>query len=131
MTYKDWYDNHAIKHKKIIEKVKHLSTQEIVEYFRFENMVKNEPEFCPLYKDNKKCHDTEKLNCYFCGCPNFRVGEFKSYCDINSKDGGSIEHNGYTHQDCSKCTVPHKEDYVLKHFSLDWTSVMVCKSDHT
>lgn len=57
------------------EKLEGNTKQEIIEYFRFENMVKNEPDFCPLYKDNKKCHDMEDLNCYLCACPHFRFDD--------------------------------------------------------
>ena len=125
MSYESWFENHAQKHKLIVNKLSHLSKDEIIEYFRFENMVLNEPDFCPLYKDNKKCHDLKELNCYFCGCPNFRLEKTKSFCDIDSKDGGSIvSKNGFIHQDCSKCTVPHHEQYVKKHFDLDWKKVM-------
>jgi len=36
-----------------------LSDDEIIKYFSYDNMVKNELDFCPLYKDNKKCHNIE------------------------------------------------------------------------
>lgn len=125
MSYQSWHKEHALKHKKLIEKLSYLSDDEIIKYFRFENMVVNEPDFCPLYKENKKCHDMENLNCYFCACPNFRVGESASTCSIQSKDGGSIEApDGFIHQDCSKCIVPHKEKYIKKNFSRDWLQVM-------
>jgi len=125
LSYQSWFENHGQKHKKIVNKLQHLSNEDIIKYFRFENMVKNEKDFCPLYKDNKKCHDLENLNCYFCGCPNFRLNEIKSFCDINSKDGGTIKSkDGFIHQDCSKCTVPHHEKYIVKHFDLDWEKVM-------
>ena len=52
-----------------------LSDEEVIAYFKFENMVKKEPDFCPLYKDNKKCHDMKELNCYLCACPNFRFDD--------------------------------------------------------
>ena len=125
MSYQSWHQEHAQKHKKLLEKLKELSDEEIIEYFTFENMVVKEPDFCPLYKENRKCHDMENLNCYFCACPNFRVEEKKSTCSIKSKDGGSIEApDGFIHQDCSKCTVPHKEEYIKQHFSRDWLKVM-------
>ena len=125
MSYLSWHESHAKKHKQLLEKLSHLNDDEIVEYFSFSNMVKNEPDFCPLYKENKQCHEMEDLNCYLCACPNFRVGMQKSYCDINSKDGGSIKApDGYVHQDCSKCTVPHSKEYVKKHFSRDWLEIM-------
>ena len=125
MSYQSWHQEHAQKHKKLLEKLKDLSDDEIIEYFSFENMVIKEPDFCPLYKENRKCHDMENLNCYFCACPNFRVEEKQSTCSIKSKDGGSIKSaDGFIHQDCSKCTVPHKVEYVKKHFDRDWLKVM-------
>jgi Zn-finger protein len=125
LTYQEWHADHAKKHQKIMQKLSYLSDDEIIAYFDFDNMVKNEPDFCPLYKDNQKCHPMEKLNCYLCACPYFRVGETKSYCDIDSENGGSMmAPDGYIHQDCSKCTVPHKEKFVKKIFSRDWHEIM-------
>lgn len=125
MSYQSWHQEHAQKHKKILEKLRELSDDEVIEYFRFENMAIQEPDFCVLYKENKKCHDMENLNCYLCACPNFRVDEKKSSCAINSKDGGSIvAPDGFIHQDCSKCTVPHKVEYIKKNFSRDWLKIM-------
>ena len=125
MSYQSWHQEHAQKHKKLLEKLRELSDDEVIEYFCFENMVLKEPDFCVLYKENKKCHDMKNLNCYFCACPNFRVEEKQSTCAIKSKDGGSIEApDGFIHQDCSKCTVPHKEEYIKQHFSRDWLKVM-------
>jgi len=125
MSYLSWHDEHAKKHKQVVDKLSHLSTMEIIDYFDFENMVKNEPNFCILYKENKKCHDLDDLNCYLCACPNFRVGETSSTCDINSKDGGSItSKDGFVHQDCSGCVVPHKVSYVKKNFNRNWKEIM-------
>lgn len=125
MSYQSWHQEHALKHKKLLKKLSHLRDDEIIEYFDFHNMVKNEPDFCPLYKDNKKCHDMENLNCYLCACPNFRVGEISSTCAIKSKDGGSITApDGFIHQDCSKCTVPHSVEYIKKNFNRDWKEIM-------
>ena len=125
MSYKSWLDKHAIKHKKIMEKLSHLSDDEVIEYFRFENMVLKEPDFCPLYKDNKKCHNIENLNCYLCGCPNFRLTNIKSCCDINSKNGKSIkDKDGFIHQDCSECIIPHNEIYIKKYFNKNWKEIM-------
>lgn len=123
--YQEWLDEHSKQHKKVVDKLSHLSDDEVIEYFKFENMVQNEPNFCPLYKNNMKCHEIEDLNCYLCACPNFRVSSEKSYCDINSKDGGSItDKNGYTHQDCSACSVPHKEKYIKQNFDRSWKNIM-------
>jgi len=125
MSYQSWHTQHAKKHQKIVDKLNGLSTDQIIDYFKFENMVQHEPDFCTLYKESRKCHDIEDLNCYFCACPNFRVGEMKSSCSIESADGGTIVgKNGYIHQDCSKCSVPHSSSYIKKYFNLDWSDVM-------
>ncbi|MEA1982421.1 MAG: hypothetical protein U9N39_02660, partial [Campylobacterota bacterium] len=99
MSYISWFDEHAAKHKKIVDRLlaKGFNKEQIIDYFDFESMVENEKEFCPLYAQHKKCHDMEKLNCYLCACPNFRFkdeGVEKveektkySFCDIESKDG--------------------------------------------
>lgn len=115
-------------------KLTHLSDTEVIHYFRFENMVENEPDFCPLYKENKKCHNMQELNCYLCACPNFRFNDkgfkevegksLKSYCDIDSKDGDIFIGEDAIHQNCTECTVPHHEAYIKKLFSRDWFKTM-------
>ena len=75
-------------------------------------------------EDNKKCHDIEELNCYFCACPNFRVDSKKSFCNIDSKYGGTIKTQDFTHQDCSKCSVPHSKEYIKRYFDRDWKIIM-------
>ena len=134
MAYKDWFDKHAIKHEKVLSKLKHLSDAQLIDYFVFENMVKVEPDFCPLYEKNKKCHDVEYLNCYLCACPNFRFNDdgFKivdekklfSTCNIDSKDGAQFIGDTYIHQNCAGCGVPHKKSYVKKHFLRNWKEIM-------
>ena len=134
MTYTEWCKKHGESHAKIMEKLKELSDDEVIEYFRFDNMVEKENDFCPLYKDNKKCHDYEELNCYLCACPNFRFDvdgieeqEGKtlfSYCSIDSKDGAQYKGDDYIHQNCSGCIVPHKERYIKKHFNRNWFEAM-------
>ena len=136
MSYSSWFNAHADKHKAIVEKLqkKNLTTEEIIEYFDFENMLINENDFCPLYKEPKKCHDLDKLNCYLCACPNFRFNDDGvkkvqnrtkySFCDINSKDGKAGIYGEAIHQDCSGCTVPHHVSYIKKNFDLDWKRIM-------
>ncbi len=97
MTYKEWFETHASKHAVIMERLTHLGNTEVIEYFRFENMVLNEPDFCLLYAQNKKCHEIEHLNCYWCACPYFRFNDsgfsieneqtLYSMCSIESKEG--------------------------------------------
>lgn len=136
MTYISWFEDHAAKHKKLVDKLlkQNLTQEEIIEYFDFENMVKNEKEFCPLYANHKKCHEMEKLNCYLCACPNFRFTDEGiesvddktkySFCSIDSKDGKIGVYGDAIHQDCSGCGVPHHKSYVEKHFDFDWSKIM-------
>jgi len=141
MSYSSWFQTHGEKHKNIIKKLSYLTDDEIIRYFRFDNMVKSEPDFCPLYKDNKKCHDNKNLNCYFCACPNFRFKDngFKiikkqtlfSYCSINSKDGTQYKSQDSIHQNCAGCFIPHSETYIKQYFSRNWFEAMqnVTKAD--
>lgn len=141
MTYEQWFNSHGNKHETLTNRLQQqgLSSDQIIAYFRFENMVEKEPDFCELYKDKRKCHDFEGLNCYLCACPNFRftmnpVKEqgkiIHSHCSIDSKDGALFEHEGNIHQDCSGCLVPHHEAYIEKHFDVSWKSIMAaCQED--
>jgi hypothetical protein len=134
MGYKTWFESHGKKHAEIMKKLTHLSDAEVIEYFLFENMIEKEPHFCPLYKEHKKCHDLEKLNCYLCACPNFRFDDegfkelkgksLKSYCHIDSKDGAIFEGEDAIHQNCAACAVPHQQAYIEKHFNRDWFESM-------
>lgn len=139
MKYIEWYESHAQKHKNIVQKLqsKGYTKEQIVDYFDFDNMKEHEVDFCPLYKENKKCHEMKRLNCYMCACPNFRFDddglakynnlEILSKCTINN--GKKLAAGGFIHQDCSSCTVPHHKAYVLKNFSLDWREMMnECKT---
>jgi len=134
MGYIEWYNKHANKHKLIVDKLisKQLTKQQIIDYFEYDNMVKYEIDFCPLYIKNKKCHDIEILNCYLCACPNFRfndngIGQYNgvkilSRCNINN--GETIASKSGIHQNCSNCSVPHHKNYVEKNFSYNWKEIM-------
>ncbi|MDY0115992.1 MAG: hypothetical protein RBR59_00270 [Sulfurimonadaceae bacterium] len=136
MSYASWIASHAIKHRNIVEKLlaSGMDKEEIIEYFVFENMVEHENDFCPLYAENKKCHDRQYLNCYLCACPHFRFddtgleivdGKTKySFCAIEAKDGVAGVYGDAIHQDCAKCSVPHTKAFVSKYFDLDWKLIM-------
>lgn len=134
MSYRKWFDAHATKHAAIMEKLTHQSDEEVIEYFRFENMVKNESDFCSLYAENKKCHDTADLNCYLCACPNFRFNDqgftsegektLFSTCSIESPDGDRYISESAIHQNCAGCIVPHRESYIKKVFDRNWLKIM-------
>ena len=148
MTYLSWYETHAARHKALMKKLlaKKMSKSEIIAYFDFENMVTQEPDFCPLYKEKndngvvgKKCHDMEQLNCYLCACPYFRfndegikqVGEKTLYrgCSIVSKGGKESISENAIHQDCSNCTIPHHVVYIRKRYDEEWKKMMnKCKT---
>jgi hypothetical protein len=126
MGYKSWFNSQAKKHKQIVQKLVAIGMKddEIIEYFDYENMKKNEIDYCPLYAKDKKCHDSEELNCYLCACPNFRFDDSnenkKSYCSIDSPSGKRAG----VHQDCSECTLPHIKKFIKSKFSLDWLEIM-------
>jgi len=136
MGYSEWFEKHAKKHKKIVEKLQErgLDKEKILEYFCYDNMVKEEVDFCPLYAKNKKCHDMEKLNCYMCACPNFRFNDEGidtiedkvrySLCAIDSPDGKAGVYGKKIHQNCSGCQVPHHKKYIEEHFDLEWKNMM-------
>ncbi len=136
MSYGKWMQEHAAKHKRIVKKLlqKGYDKEQIIDYFDFENLVKNESDFCPLYKEKKKCHNVDELNCYLCACPNFRFNDKGideidgktrySFCSIDSKDGKASIYGEALHQDCSGCIVTHTKAYVRKHFKLDWMEIM-------
>ena len=135
VSYEQWLINHGAKHEKIINllQAKQYSKKQIVEYFDYENMRLEHPEFCILYAKNQKCHDTKDLNCFFCGCPHFRFftrpkDNLHSYCSIDSKDGEQICYETGIHQDCTYCTIPHKTSYVLQFYTHKWNEKMsLCK----
>lgn len=134
MNYLEWFEAHAQKHAKIVDKLidKGLNSDQIIEYFDYENMQKHEPDFCTLYASSSRCHDLKTLNCYLCGCPNFRFDDeglevrgtytIKSKCAIHN--GSTIGADNVVHQDCQKCTVPHHVAYISKHFDSNWRSIM-------
>lgn len=134
MSYKQWFETHGAKHRAIMEKLTHMSDDEVIEYFRFENMVQHESDFCPLYAENRKCHDMEELNCYLCACPNFRFNDsgfeteegktLFSTCSIESPDGDRYVSETAIHQNCAGCIVPHRESYIRKVFDRDWFKIM-------
>ena len=134
MTYKQWFHDFQAKHTSIVAKLsqQNYTQEEIINYFDFDNMKVKEPNFCPLYAQNKKCHEMENLNCYLCACPHFRFDdagiEIKesftifSKCTINKGDTFTHEHS--IHHDCSSCEIPHDREYISKVFKPEWEKIM-------
>lgn len=128
MTYAEWTKEHKKKVEKIQRKLekKGYTKQEVIAYFNWDNMVKKEKDFCGLYKDNKKCHNMDNLNCYLCGCPHFKCSDIPlftrqenkvfSVCGINSNKAKTFTVDNNTHCDCSDCFLPHKTHVAEKHY---------------
>jgi hypothetical protein len=134
MSYTKWFENHAKKHKKIVDQLSHLSDEEVVEYFDYDNMKIKQTDFCPLYAKNKKCHDMPNLNCYLCACLYFRFDDDGlsieddktrySICSIDAKGKEDFIKGNSIHQGCTNCTLPHQKSFILKHFSRSWLEIM-------
>lgn len=134
MTYQEWFNAHALKHAVIMKKLTDVSDTDVLKYFRFENMVIHEPNFCLLYAQNKKCHEVEHLNCFWCACPYFRFNDhgleiieektLYSTCSIQSKEGSLFISEKSIHQDCTGCLIPHHEKILKKEFNRDWRITM-------
>ena len=134
MTYHKWFTRHGEKHRAIMDKLTSLSDEEVIAYFRYDNMAKNESDFCPLYAQGKQCHEMEGLNCYLCACPHFRFSDdgigmeegavVKSTCAIDAPGGARSEHADVIHHNCSGCIIPHTDAYIRKHFDQDWIVIM-------
>jgi hypothetical protein len=128
MSYLSWYIKSQKKYNILISSLQKrgFSKKNLIEYFRFENLSIKQSFFCPLFAKNKKCHNIANLNCYMCACDNFRLttsGRVKSYCRLNL--GHKIESKGKIHQDCSKCSVPHKKRYIEKAFKFKWNEMFL------
>ncbi len=134
MTYSGWFDTHAAKHRVIMEKLADLSDEEVIAYFRYDNMVEKEPDFCPLYATAARCHDLPELNCYLCACPHFRFSDRGmgieggktrySACAIGAVGGETFQTDTRIHHDCSRCVIPHDEATIRTVFRRDWKKIM-------
>ena len=99
-----------------------MTTPQIVDYFDFDNMKQLETSYCGLYADNTKCHDIEKLNCFFCGCPYFAYDDnglaqsgdktVYSKCIIDAIKSSEFISDKAIHQDCTNCDIPHRTAFV-------------------
>ena len=134
MKYSEWLESHAQKNEEIMRHLRHLSDDEVIDYFIYENMQQKHPDFCPLYADNTKCHEMDELNCYFCACNHFRFSDEGlvkegdrirySRCDIHARESRDFISENAIHLDCSNCQIPHKRSVIQKYFSRDWKAIM-------
>lgn len=124
MTYTEWGTDHLEKIDPILNELKGESISAIIDYFDYENMVKEQLDFCPLYRTYTKCHVTYKLNCLLCSCNHFQYSDHEpisvkpdgtkvmSICNIGSKQAQEFIVDGVSHCDCSKCCIPHTISHV-------------------
>jgi hypothetical protein len=134
MTYAQWYRDFGDRHRAIVATLGHLSDEEVIAYFDYDNLRLRHPDFCPLYATGEKCHDTDDLNCYLCGCPHFRycdtgwgeesAGTRYSRCAITARFEQTFTHEGSIHTDCSACPLPHTTGFIREHFDRDWGKIM-------
>ncbi|MGM0533404.1 MAG: hypothetical protein ACQERK_02795 [Campylobacterota bacterium] len=137
LSYQSWCDKHGKKHAKLIGDLQQrgLGQEQIITYFEYENIALSQPGFCPLFAQNKKCHNLKYLNCFFCGCPYFifakeEGAKIQSRCAINARFGVQKSYNNQLHLDCSDCNIPHTYQFVRKNFTYNWFSVMkMCKKE--
>lgn len=100
---------HALA-KNIIEK----RINQLIEEWDFEDRRKKNTNKCTCYEQNKKCHDLEKLNCFFCYCPEYDRTIKEGGCKINSSDGKYIDNHEGKIWDCSDCDFPHIKENAVK-----------------
>ena len=134
MNYSRWSRVFSRKHAAILATLEGLSVEEVVDYFTYDNMRLNHPEFCPLYAQGRRCHELRELNCYLCACPHFRYCDTGierigrrirySYCAVDAPGAAEFWTETAIHQDCSGCLLPHHRGFILGHFDRDWKRIM-------
>jgi len=129
VSYDEWLKEFKAKRSEIVRRLvaDGYSDREIAAYFEFDNMKVKQDKFCPLYSQNKKCHNVEYLNCFNCACPYFEIidepieiddRKLVSWCTIDSKYAKLfVDDNDNVHCDCTDCTVPHTKKSAVKYVS--------------
>ena len=111
---------------RLIRKLKRrgLSEREILDFFIYDNLVRSEKRFCPLFASGQKCHilSGDRLNCLGCYCPHFELTvEEKGNetecgrCSVGSPAAQRFSSDGKVKiLDCSMCVIPHQASSALK-----------------
>lgn len=89
-------------------------TKNIINQWDFDEQKKSNPNGCVCYSQDKKCHDLEELNCFFCYCPNYDTSVKEGKCKINSPKGKYIDNHKGKILDCSDCDIPHRKENAIK-----------------
>lgn len=119
---KKWFLDFKKRRENIVRSGGLSSPGKIADYFTYTNMKNKHPDFCPLYKNEQKCHDmsSNELICYFCACPYYDYEYYneakKEYgrCLINSRYG---KRNRWGYWDCTNCLLPHRRKFVIHYLS--------------
>ncbi len=114
-----WYKDFIAKRNYIIEKYNLKTPEQIASFFIYKNLKEKEPNFCPLFPKNEKCHDMkeEDLNCFYCACPfyNYEIWDEEKKifgaCLLSESEG---IRNQYGYWDCTNCTLSHTSEFVIK-----------------
>ncbi len=114
-----WYKDFIAKRNSIIKKYNLKMPEQIASFFLYKNLKGKEPDFCPLFRKNEKCHNMkeEDFNCFYCGCPfyDYKIWDEENKilgaCLLNKSDG---VRNQYGYWDCTNCTLPHTSEFVIK-----------------
>ena len=88
--------------------------EDLIEEHSFDKLKDKNPGVCPCYEQNRKCHDVEELNCFFCYCPKYDRSTPEGKCKINSPEGKYVETAEGKKLDCSDCTLPHIKENAIK-----------------
>jgi len=106
----------GLKMHKIANEIINERISEVVDNYDFEKQIEINPNGCPLYQQNQKCHNIEDLNCFFCYCPKYDRTVKEGKCKIDSPKGKYIEGIDGKIFDCSDCDYPHKKENAIKLF---------------
>ncbi len=88
--------------------------EEIISMWDFDKQKKANPNGCICYEQDKKCHNIENLNCFFCYCPNYDRTVKEGKCKINSSKAKYIDNHEGKILDCSDCDFPHTKENAIK-----------------
>ena len=88
--------------------------EELIDASIYENQKKINPVGCIHYLEDTKCHNLEKLYCFFCLCPKYDRTVKEGGCKIDSPKGKYIDNHEGKIWDCSDCILPHKRENAIK-----------------
>ena len=124
MGYDEWYRSFVSARAQILSSLETNDIETAAEYFEYDRLSLSHPSFCPLFEKGQRCHDMQKLNCFFCACPYFVYDDNGLYekegktvysrCSINAPEGREFVGADSIHQDCSGCIIPHKRAFIIK-----------------